>query len=223
MEQKYGKVIFDPRTEEAKALVGKEVEGANCFNFEHSVTHGKLIMNDGSMTMPDVFPFIIGGYKFTFIRAIEPPKEPSYAERQAKWVAENKVVYGTKVRIARNFIMNENGCIAGSPNECVSKYEMVGKVFPIECIEEKSIRMNGFLFPYFVLEVVNDEYRPFTDGELVDLYGKTLMDEQGLPQMVTGFKHYGGELNVWVGEWLRTSSRLFKEFTLDGHKCGVLV
>jgi len=77
----------------------------------------------------------------------------------------------------------------------------------------------------FIREIIEkeSEYRPFTGGELVDLYGKTLMDEQGLPQMVTGFKHCGGELNVYVGEWLRTSSRLFKEFTLDGHKCGALV
>jgi hypothetical protein len=77
----------------------------------------------------------------------------------------------------------------------------------------------------FIREIIEEEpeYRPFIDEELVDLYGKMLMDEQGLPQMVTGFKHINSELNVYVGEWLRNSSRLFMEYTLDGHKCGVLV
>ena len=143
MEQKYGKVIFDPTSKEAEALKGKEVECSDSYDF--TVNRNVGILEGFTGTRPS--PFIIEDGSCmrsrTFIRAIEPPKEPTY--------------------------------------------------------------------------------RPFTDEEMKGLYGKTLFDPEGYPNTVTGYKSYGNEVEVCVGLSIRSSSALFEKYTLDGHKCGVLV
>jgi hypothetical protein len=224
MEQKYGKVIFDPTSEEAKALEGRDVEGCLSYDFLSSlVCKGKMEINE----MCSIAPFIISERGCTFIRAIEPSKEPSYAERQTKWVAENGVKIGTKVRVTRAFCDYEDGYFGCWSNSRQVKIEMVGKIYGVqEVLFPNFIKINDFLFPYFVLEVVKEPtYRPFTDEEMIALYGKTLVDKNCLPQMVVGLAMYSDGLNVLLGDpkCLTTTQLFNSDYTLDGHKCGVKV
>lgn len=94
-------------------------------------------------------------------------KETSYAERQTKWIADNNVKKGDRVRVTRKAQSCEDGW---QTLWNLDMDEAVGKVGTVchisanfrECgIEVDVPDVGEFLYPYFVLEKVEQKYVPF--------------------------------------------------------------
>ena len=106
--------------------------------------------------------------------------EQSYAERQAEWVRDNNLKVGDKVKVVREWVLGENSTVV-NPVENESDIA-IGKVFRVSRINgDISIALYGSCcYPYFVLELVKDEYRVFTQAEaLRNLLCEELIDENG--------------------------------------------
>ena len=216
------KIIFDPTSEEAKALVGKVVEGSNVYSFSKDKALGAMRLNDDNEYY--YVPFIVNGIRCTFIRAIP---EPTYAERQAKWENETGAKKGTKVKIYRHFREKEDGC------DCVKsdlndKRYIVGQVGEIvefydECVMVKMRDNYCWSCPFTALELVRETYRPFANAKEFEPHReKWLVFEDTEPkERVVWYNDYGVEVSK--GNF-KPYIELFKSFTFeDGSKCGVLV
>lgn len=84
--------------------------------------------------------------------------EPTYAEKQAKWVAENDIREGSVVKLTRGWESGEEGF--SIPSGDLSR--RVGAILVVKSVREDSIRaVDGYSIPYFALEVYKGEYRPF--------------------------------------------------------------
>lgn len=113
-------------------------------------------------------PFVVKtGSAYSAWACLIRKKEPSYAERQARWLAENCIKKGDKVRIIRKAESREDGWqTLWNPD----MDETVGKVGTVshisanfrECgIDVDVPDVGEFLYPYFVLEKVEQKYVPF--------------------------------------------------------------
>jgi len=91
--------------------------------------------------------------------------EPTYEDKFRAWVKENNVKVGTKVRVARTFLENEDG------GRCFAHDDLVGKTGIIQniCPHSLDIDMDdggARDVPYFALEVIKEPtYRPFKNTE----------------------------------------------------------
>lgn len=85
------------------------------------------------------------------------PEQQNYIENERNWIEENNVQPGDYVRITRSAINNENGW-RNAWNSLMNGY--VGEIHTISGISSTSngsgIHINGFGFPYFVLEKIID-------------------------------------------------------------------
>jgi hypothetical protein len=92
--------------------------------------------------------------------------EQSYVTKQAKWVADNYVTVGTKVKVIRSPETSDNYDSYWSVchDKCISKVGTIREILPKGSPEsngpiEIDIPGEGYWhFPYFVLEVVHDDY-----------------------------------------------------------------
>jgi hypothetical protein len=94
-----------------------------------------------------------------------PAPEPTYAERQARWVKENNVKAGTKVRVTRTFTDDEDGSCCWEYDDLVG---MTGVVYNIYSHNFGVDMSDGNIraIPYFALEVIKEPtYRPFANAE----------------------------------------------------------
>lgn len=159
-EYTYKDVIIDP--EDPRVEIGKEYYFSN----NPSVCISKTNSNGFydrlyDIDVEDDYPFRTEncGRFACIIRK----KEPSYAERQEKWIKENDLEVGDLVRVTREAEDNEGGW------DCYWAPRMtalVGSVLKVKKIDEESGIVipteNGDLFfPYFVLEKVEQKYVPF--------------------------------------------------------------
>lgn len=156
-------------------------------------------------------------------------KEPTYAECQAKWIADNDVKVGDKVRVTRKANSIENGWQSlwnPDMDEAVLK---VGTVSYIpanwgECgIEVDVPDVGEFMYPYFVLEKVEPRYVPFDlsiEEDRARLRGAWVRSkENGDEHMI--FAVLPSICRVYVGEEEPTARLLFKNYEfLDGTPCG---
>lgn len=98
-----------------------------------------------------------------------PATDVQYAERQSKWVKDNNIVRGSKVRLLRSYEPNEEGYVTEYPySGKKTEKHPVGQVFRV-CYEDSYMGMVlsptdddfecniGNYFPYFVLEKVADD------------------------------------------------------------------
>lgn len=94
-------------------------------------------------------------------------KEPSYEDRQAEWIADNEIKRGDRVRVTRKADSHEQGwgnAWTQNMDEAVGK---VGTVCHLSAsFGDTGIEVNvpesGYsLYPYFVLEKVEQKYVPF--------------------------------------------------------------
>lgn len=157
-------------------------------------------------------------------------KDLSYAERQAKWLADNGINKGDKVRIVRKADDLEEGWESRwNPD----MDEAVGKVGTVSClysnfsecgIEVDVLDVGQFLYPYFVLEKVEPRYVPFDlirEEDRAKLRGAWIRNvESGLEYQVICI----GSALVFVHNGDFNAGSLLEQFVfLDGTPCGKLV
>ena len=85
--------------------------------------------------------------------------ENSYNEKQKKWVEENNLKVGDKIKIMKSWGHGEEGFFY-----CTS-HNKVGKEFVVNYILDDSIDTGYFRVPYFAIEKVPEEYRKFANAE----------------------------------------------------------
>lgn len=166
-------------------------------------------------------------------------KEPSYAERQAKWIADNGIKVGDYVRVVRKADSHEDGWNNGWVDNMTY---WVGKVFKVNYFNDTAgIQLLDNCgadcgavasFPYFVLEKVKPEYKPYDFGDpdlRASLLGKAVKKKKNEligPALVVGFSQLDG--GMWMAnaggvEAVNTVALLHDWVFLDGTPCGKLV
>lgn len=180
-------------------------------------------------------PFISDGEKdYPFIIR---KKEPTYAERQAKWIADNDVKRGDKVRIVREADSHEDGW---DNFWTLGMDETVGKVGTVSDILSRS-RGCGIevdvpdvgpsFYPYFVLEKVELRYVPFDlrNPEVrKSLRGRWIKNKNNNFELcITFFTHQGYVGNTIPADVYMVSGidadELFQYWVFeDGSPCGKL-
>lgn len=165
-------------------------------------------------------------------------KESSYVERQTKWLADNGIKVGDKVRVVRKAESLEDGWqTVWNPDmdEAVGKVGTVSYIPPSfrECgIEVDVPGVGRFYYPYFVLKKAEPEYEPYDFSDLdcrTSLLGKAVkfMDGSRLgPALITGFELFDdGVWGVHVGgvSTMDAIALLDGWVFLDGTPCGIEV
>ena len=152
-----------------------------------------------------------------------PAPEPTYAERQARWVKENDVKEGTKVRVTRTFTEDEDGSSCCAHNDLVGKTGVVGKYGItshnlVVDMSDGSMRV----VPYFALEVIKEPtYRPYSNDELNDLVGEVLTNKQsGRRKVVTGKPRASEGVNL-DGSYINARDLLASFYRNGNEPCGV--
>ena len=216
------KIIFDPTSEEAKALVGKQVEFSDHYSFTEKSVDTLTALGETAL-----YPFRAKcGLGCTFIRAIP---EPTYAERQAKWVAENGVKVGTRVRFFRRFESSES--YDDSLNITNSMQSLVGTVGVVTELGENDFLVdfqpyrtgNDWYLPFTALELVRETYRPFANAKEFEPHReKWLKVRESNTRERTNWYDDNGILSCH--NEVVSYANLLKNATFeDGSKCGVLV
>ena len=229
-------VIIDP--DDQRVEVGTEYYfGDNVGQLLHGARTGwkAEVLRDVCKATDEYSPFYNGMSRFSCIIR---EKEMSYVERQAKWIADNRIKRGDKVRIVREADSREDGW---ESNWIPYMDEAVGKVGTVSSISS-NFRESGIevsvpdvwpsRYPYFVLEKVEEEHVPY-DFEDPDcralLVGKVVRYKSGGaggPVMITGFERlegrgwiaHLGDRNVTDAEELLNHCE-----HIDGTPCGVEV
>lgn len=164
-------------------------------------------------------------------------REPTYVERQAKWIKENNIKINDNVRIIRTADSREDDW-----RDYWHPYmdEVVGKVgrvsyvlsMPSECgIQVNIPDLAPSVYPYFVLEKVETSYVPY---DLSDLAWRTFLLEkpvkakngQSGPALIVGFSQLDGGMwraNVGGIATVNAGALLDNWVFLDGTPCGKLV
>ena len=164
-EYTYKDVIIDP--EDPRVEIGKEYYfGDNVGQLLHGARTGWKAekLRDVCKSTEEYLPFYNG---MSYFSCIIRKEKLSYAERQAKWIADNDVKKGDKVRIARKANSLEDGWQSlwnPDMDEAVGKVGTVSHISANfrECgIEVYVLDVGEFLYPYFVLEKVEQKYVPF--------------------------------------------------------------
>jgi len=83
----------------------------------------------------------------------------NFQESQRRWIKENNLREGDKVKILRSFKYNE----MGYNNDCaLTMKRMVGETCVVaNVLQDGGICINGFYWPWFVLEKVEPAKKPF--------------------------------------------------------------
>ena len=97
--------------------------------------------------------------------AIEKVAEPTYAERQAEWVKENDLKIGDKVKVVRYWKNGEQGF-----RYTGGRHIPLGRLVTVSVIEDDCIAVwkdeeYPYFLPYFAIEKVEAEYRPFANAK----------------------------------------------------------
>lgn len=228
-------VIIDP--EDSRAEVGKKyyfsLGAQDCVDRANRDSRAaELLAID---KLGEYHPFISDGEKdYPFIIR---KKELSYAERQEKWIKENNLKVGDLVRVTRKADSHEDGWAnlwAQDMDEAVGR---VGTVSHISAnLAELGIGVDApgvgeFMYPYFVLEKVEQEYAPYDFGDrdcrtiLVGDLVRYKRDDNGGPTMITGFtKTADGMWKAHLGDGNVTDAEELLNHCehIDGTPCGRL-
>ena len=103
-----------------------------------------------------------------------------YELAQAKWVEENDLKVGDRVRLIRDWLNGENGY----PFVKLS-HMSVGDIFTVREIKSYTILVvedDCAFLPYFAIEKVEGEYRPYSKEALAGLVGETLVRNGNYPE-----------------------------------------
>lgn len=224
----YSDVIIDPH--DPRVEVGKQyyyddrpasvVGFANNSNRIHFGILSEIQQESG-------YPFIFGIAPYVCIIR---KKEPTYAERQDKWLADNGINKGDKVRIVRKADSYEDGwgcCWNPDMDKAVGNVGSVCHIF--SNLREWGIEIDvpdvgPFLYPYFVLEKVETRYEPFDLSEESDrarLRGAWVRDKKsGVESQVIAIDHN----TVIIDDDYFETDRMLERFEfIDGTPCGKLM
>ena len=172
----------------------------------------ELIQCDGMITMP----FVAEDGKVSMFFYPAP-----YEYLQKKWVEENNLKVGDKVKVVRLWEVGERGF-----RETVGDIK-VGHIRTVEGFSDGCIQVRkGSLiarYPYFAIEKVKDEYRPFKDAEEFAPYReKWWIDKETGDNVRFVLYCEDGLLNTFRG--LATWKDLFEEYLdEEGNPAGVKV
>lgn len=107
-----------------------------------------------------------------------------YAERQAEWIERNGIKVGSRVRVTRAAESHEEGW-NNTWEPLMTR--AVDTVDEINYIEDCGIHLKeGYYFPYFVLEPVNDEYRKPTLEDVGQIIEVSWNGEHWYSHMMVG-------------------------------------
>lgn len=227
-EYTYKDVIIDP--EDPRVEIGKEYyfgdSPKEALEYANKNGRGALLED---IDLVSNFPFLMENFDDSAPCIIR-KKESIYAKRQTKWIADNDVKKGDKVRIVRK----ANSCEDGwgchwnpDMNEAVGKVGAVNHISSNlrECGIEVYVPAVGvFFYPYFVLKKVEERYVPFDlsrEEDRAKLRGAWVRrkDEVMEYQVISV-----GAIFVSIdGNTFETKSMLDRYEFLDGTPCGKLV
>lgn len=234
MSDKYTKedVIICPYDSRLLGAVGKKAYFANsateCLGNALVDPSSDYLLED----IVDAYPYFVTehGARFPFIILKKDENKMYYAERQCKWIKENDIKLGNKVRVIRETEDFEDGWSAFGEDE---KDELVGKVFTIQEIDEH--RGIGCLvcpkylrfFPYFILKKVTTKYVPFdlSDQEIKkSLRGRWIIAKNGNEECeINRFNAFEEHKGIWTVNGM-SAEYLFNNYTFDdGKPCGMEV
>lgn len=189
---------------------------------EHIEPSGYGVLTD--ISMADAFPFYEAGCDSWI--CFLPEKDRPYEERQAEWIKANDIGVGDKVRILRKFEPYEDGCSAQMNREGRMN-RLIGTVGKICLITDGAISVmsEGFdypwLWPYFVLEKVDEEYIPFDLSLQED---RDALRDRWVRSRCTGIEARVigiAAVEVILGDRGYTAEELLEDFTfLDGSPVG---
>lgn len=227
-EYTYKDVIID--TEDPRVEIGKEYYfGDNVGQLLYGARTGWKAekLRDVCKSTKEYLPFYNG---MSYFSCIIRKNEPTYDERQAKWIADNGINKGDKVRIVRKANSYEDGwgCHWNPDmNEAVGKVGAVSHISSNlrECGIEVYVPAVGvFFYPFFVLKKVEERYVPFDlsrEEDRAKLRGAWVRrkDEVMEYQVISV-----GAIFVSIdGNTFETKSMLDRYEFLDGTPCGKLV
>lgn len=127
----------------------------------------------------------------------------TYEVQQAKWVKDVGLKVGDKVKLTRGWNSGEGGYEA-----FYAIFHEKGKIYTVTEINAGHIRVAGegyIALPYFALEKVEGEYRPFADEKEFEAYKDTVFafrDPNHTRRfVVTEWEARGISLNGWFYNW----------------------
>lgn len=159
-----------------------------------------------------------------------PKKGSLYSERQRKWIVDNGIKLGDRVRVTRKADTNEDIW----PNEWTTDMDKTaGKTLYVDATSRgDGIQLRdgkGFsrVYPYFVLEKVEPEYVPFdlsNEEDRAKLRGAWVREKGGERELaVTAIYLDERPPFVELNDNGFTAEELFEDFDfLDGTPCGKL-
>ena len=171
-------VIFNPKSDEVKNIIGKECyfgdSPADCLK---NANKGESLGILERVNPESIYPFRrkdSNNYGCVVLK-----REPSYIELANKWIEDNDLKVGDYVRVTRKAKSNEK---EWSDSWSVYMDYYIGKTVCVDSIGKEygtiflSLDNSLYNFPYFVLEKVeNPECVPFTSmEELASIYEETM-------------------------------------------------
>lgn len=123
----------------------------------------------------------------------------SYAERQAQWVKENNVRVGTKVRVTRGFVRNEDGSTIGdgTDGEFGLKKDLIGQTVTVTEIHATRITVEGgWYVPYGALEKVQEPWFKLGDKVRITIKSSEAYNKIGTVTNVS--MHKGDAQTVYM-------------------------
>lgn len=176
------------------------------------------------------------GYPFRFDRGpyacIIRKKELSYAERQKRWIEENGIKAGDRLRVTRKAEDYEDGW-SDFWDDCMDT--VVGKVVKTFCPSGDNggilcqIEGNECLwsFPYFVLEKVKEPEKKYIPFDLSNKEDRAKLRGAWIRNVESGLEYQViciGSALVFVQDGDFNAGSLLEQFVfLDGTPCGKLV
>ena len=141
-----------------------------------------------------------------------------YELQQEKWVEKVGLKVGDKVKLTRGWCKGEGGY-----DDFYRIFHEKGKVYTVTEIKPKHIKVDGegyIALPYFALEKVAEEYRPFANGEEFEPHRDRWLkgDGEGCFRV---FSYNNG--HVYMGGVAKSYEKLCKEYTFadTGEPAGV--
>ena len=147
------------------------------------------------------FPFQCRNLRFA---QFYPVPEPTYAERQAKWVEENNVKIGDKIKVGR--------------------YDGIIKAIRTNCLSIKGNDVIVFDCEYSIIELIR--YRPFKSAEEclrhLWFYNNHVEDQKGDTQICAVIGDYSCLITKQNGSEMWSFSYMLENgYTVDGNPFGV--
>ena len=153
-------LIFNPTTDESKSAIGKEVYYSDkpSYCIDYANENNKEFLGVLDRTEKSNNPFHIK--ESINWACIIVKKKPSYEECAKQWIEENNLKEGDYVKVTRKAKDYEDGWGSVWNNSMTKSVCKTLKVKEILLPNEYVILENGYSYPYFVLEKIEESPKP---------------------------------------------------------------